>query len=69
MVEVKGELFYQKLLFEDHLADDAVDGLQRQLKHLREAHQTQSVVSLPIGKDVRPQGLLLDFPTKDSFYT
>ena len=53
---------YQKLLFEDHFADDAVDRLQWQLKHLWERNQTQSVVRLTIGEDVCPQGLFLDLP-------
>ena len=53
---------YQELLLEDHFADDAVDSLQRQLKHLWERDKAQSVIGLPVGEDVRPQSLLLDLP-------
>ena len=53
---------YQELFLEDHFADDAMDGLEWKLKHLREGDEAQSVVRLTIGEDVCPQGLLLDLP-------
>ena len=45
---------YQELFLEDHFADNAVDGLEGKLKHLRERDEAQSVVGLTIGEDVCP---------------